>query len=102
MALRKWRVAKFNEPPEEIAAADFGPRGDFTVFLDGGGVVAQIRTVDIDRIDRIAARCPQVTTTPDRAIVRGRWLFRQTLHTAAGRISDVARGGWERGWRINA
>jgi len=53
MAIRKWKITKFNEAAEVIEAAEFNRQGEFIVFSDGGGTVAMVRAAEVDRVDRV-------------------------------------------------
>jgi hypothetical protein len=53
MALLKFKITRGQDEPEEIEAADVVLRDGWFYFGDGDGLVAQIRSDGVERLDRI-------------------------------------------------
>ena len=53
MALTKWKVTRIAGEPEEIEAADCMLKDGWFYFTDGSGIVTQIRSDDVKRVDRV-------------------------------------------------
>jgi len=54
MAVSKFKVTYIgDQEPEEITAAGYTQNGDWFIFADGLGDVTRIRSVNVERIDRL-------------------------------------------------